>query len=183
MPTEYCPSEPDNWTWPDAYEEHAMSAAAEQLVPQAPAALPELLDPATGEVLEGVDSLVDALERAQLELSRLRAFEQSARIRLAAMAPSDDPEQVTRRLRGERRRVKIELPGLVFDQAILRDIVAQFPMSMTRPVVKVESYKVVLTEFKKLANESGPPEFEQFRLCLQGACKGRIGLAKVTVEE
>ncbi len=90
---------------------------------------------------------------------------------------------VTRRLQGQRRRVRIELPDLFFSQPVLKQIVTQFPEGMWRGYLHVGAWKVDVKEFKKLRSMTGDtPFFNSFRDRLLAACEGRKGLPTVSVE-
>jgi hypothetical protein len=152
----------------------------------------ELVCPVTGEVidLDNVDAMLDAFERAKAFQTKLYAVVDTVRLRLgeiAAKAHADTAagaeQPVTSRVRGERRRAKLTLPDVGFDQKILKEIVAAFPPELVAPVVQPASYKVGMREYKKISAETGPKPFMDFKAALEAACRGRVGLPTVSIEE
>lgn len=146
-----------------------------------------IYSPLTGEVvdMDDVDSIVDALEFSTDFRKRMDLFTTQLRLRLAnlALAASEDKEAITQRVRGTRRIVKVTMPDIAFEQRALKDIVANYPPELREGIILVDSYKVAIREFKKLAAQSGPPQFLAFRDALNSACRGRVGTPSCSIED
>lgn len=141
-----------------------------------------LMNPLSGEIIDpdSVDDMIDQLESIKAINRQLYAVELQLRDRLAALTEGDAK---TRRIRGERRAAKIEMPGLGWEQSKLKEAFAQFP-EFRDEVLKIDSIGVKLAEYKKLKNTSSDdPEFLKFRDAITAACKGPTGNPSVTVEK
>lgn len=141
----------------------------------------ELVNPDTGEVVDpaDVDALAAGFLRAKEAAEAMRTLQHRFGLALAALARG---EARTRRVRGDHVRVKVEMPPDSFDQGVLKELWSHYP-AFARTFIAVERLKVKMAEYKKAANESGPPEFEDFKRALLAANRGPQGLPAVTVEE
>jgi hypothetical protein len=143
--------------------------------------------PLTGVVVDAddVDGLVDIYEHANDFHKRLGLFLHLVRRRLAALAfaASEDKEAVTQRVRGNRRLVRVSMPDVSFEQRALKDIVCTYPPELVSPVIVIDTYRVAMREFKKLATQSGPQQFLAFRAALEASCRGRVGTPAITIED
>ncbi len=145
-----------------------------------PSAKQEIVCRATGQVLDDqdVDVLLDHWEflrarKAEIELT-LAAI-------TAAVASRAQGHGKTLRVRGERRRVKVELPGDHFNQGKLKGIYESFLWA--KEYLRIDRLAVNLVEYKKLLNETGNGPFMRFREELVSANEGPKGSPRLVLEE
>jgi hypothetical protein len=151
--------------------------------PPAAAGLPgELTDPLTGECVpaDDPDALIDAYERLRLAEGALTLYRQQLTAALAGLVCA--AETRTRRVRGRRRRARLELPPDSWDQARLREAWERFP-HLAGEVLQIQALRVRVREWRKLQAEVGPPDFQAFKSLLAEAHQGVRGLPRVTIEE
>jgi hypothetical protein len=143
----------------------------------------ELIDALTGEVLgpPTVDTLIDAYER----YSAAEQVAKNARLQitaaLAARSPQTDGCRTTR-VRGDRRRVKIEYPDDSWDQTKLKEAWHAYP-GYRDEFLLITALRVKLREFQKMQREVGSVDYECFKALLRSACKGQTGAPRVVIEE
>ena len=142
----------------------------------------EILDPLTGEIVESgdADQLIDAWDRLKEMEAACRAFKTALATALAALAP--DCEAKTRRVRGQRRRCKIEMPDSSWEQSRLKEAWESYPQFRDE-LLTINSLRVRMREYNKILNEKGPSDWESFRAIIISADRGPQGLPAVTVEE
>ena len=140
-----------------------------------------LIDPTTGELvaLDNADELIDCLERVNKHDSRIYACKQHIRMALAKLA---EGEAKTRRVRGKRRRAKLEFPGSRWNQSILKEAWNSYP-SLRDQALRIGTVDVRAREFAKIRNESGPADFEQFKGMILSAEQPSASPPTVTIEE
>lgn len=143
----------------------------------------ELLDPSTGEVIDlsDVDAMAAAFERCKRIADQHYAARNMLGNALAALADGGDTKTKTRRVRGQRYRVKVEMPDDGWDQSMLREAWHSYPQHR-ESCLKIGTINVGLREWKKLTAESGPPDFELFRDMVRRANRGPSGNPRITVE-
>lgn len=153
------------------------------VAPQAPTPeeSPGIFDPSVAKYIspEDPDELIDAFERMD------RYYREAARIRkelVLAIAALTEGDAKTRRVRGQRRRAKVTIASDSWDQSMLMEAWNSYP-KFRDGVLKIASIRVGLREYKKIAGESGPKDFEMFRDMLTRANLGSTGTPRVTVEE
>jgi len=142
----------------------------------------EIINPIDGECTSvgDVDGLVDMYVRVDALMGRLSSTKLRIREALAALSEGDAK---TRRVRGQRRRVKLTFPSATFDQSKLKEAYHAFPQFRDE-VLAIERLKVRLREYKKLVNEaSSAADFTTFRDMLTGAERPAGGIPSVTIEE
>ena len=125
------------------------------------------------------DELIDCLERVNKHDSRIYACKQHIRMALAKLA---EGEAKTRRVRGKRRRAKLEFPGSSWNQSILKEAWNSYP-SLRDQALRIGTVDVRAREFAKIRNESGPADFEQFKGMILSAEKPSTAPPTVTIEE
>lgn len=142
---------------------------------------PGFRNPLNGEIVppDDVDALIDAYEQADAALRKLRSFTGAIRQRLFELSEGDTK---TRRIRGNRRRAKVERPDDVWEQSILKEAWHSFPKYRDE-VLTIDRLRVRLREWNKIKNETGPDDFLTFRAMVEKANRGPQGLPKVTIEE
>lgn len=140
----------------------------------------ELVDPLTGEILDrdNVDDLIDSYERLKQTSDRCYAVQMEIR---RILADKTEGDAKTRRIRGKRRAAKITMPDDSWDQSILREAFHSYPQHRDE-CLKIDTVKVMLREYKKLVNTSGPPDFETFRDMVTKANRGPTGTPALAVE-
>ena len=141
-----------------------------------------LLHPISGELLDtnDVDGLIDAWEDLQALEQRLRAARLAMATALAAQAPREGDCRTTR-LRGNRRKVRIEYPADSWDQSMLKEAWNAFP-AWRDEYLRIVEVGVKLREYAKMARESGPEPFACFQRMLQSAHRGPTGTPRIVVE-
>lgn len=140
-----------------------------------------LIDPTTGEVvdLDNADELIDCLERVEKHDQRIYACKQQIRLSLGRLA---EGETKTRRVRGKRRRAKLEFPGNRWNQSILKEAWNSYP-GLRDQALRIGTVDVRAREFAKMRNESGPADFEQFKGMILSAEQPGTSPPTVTIEE
>jgi hypothetical protein len=128
--------------------------------------------------LTSPDELIDAFER----IDRLQKEASSFKLQLinAITALSKGPTK-TRRVRGERRRAKIEMPSDYWDQGVLKKVWKKYP-KYREEALAIDRLRVRKREFEKILAMTGPLEWEAFRNLIAGANQGPSGNPRVTVE-
>lgn len=140
-----------------------------------------IMHPLSGELvgLDNIDGMAEMLSKVKSQLEQLRTCEWMLRAAVAALARG---EGKTLRVRGERYRLKVELPDDSWNNAQLKAAWNRWP-ELAPKFLRIEAVAPQLREIKKLANESGPPDFELFKASVLGANEGPKGVARVTIEE
>ncbi len=154
----------------------------------------ELIDPDAGEVvrqmqidMSRIDSMpVDELVQLYEEQRVVEDAAHNARIQLAAAiarrAPMTQDGCRTTRLRGDRVRIRVEWPDYHWDQSVLREIWTTWPDLATQ-YLAIDRLRTRAIETKKLVNESGDEDFQEFRSLLLGAKQEPRGTPRIIVEE
>ena len=140
----------------------------------------EIFDPLTGELVstDDVDGMIDFYERVMLLEKELRA----AKVQLQrAFAAHSKGVARTRRVEGERRKVRIELPGPGWDQPRLKEAWGAYPRFRV-PYLRVDAVGVNLREYKKLIETTGPGDLMAFKSLVSAARKPSTGNPRVAIE-
>lgn len=149
--------------------------------PAAPAT--EIIDPFEGQFVRvsDADSLAEAIIRIREYKDQLYTFE---RLTKDAIVRLTDPNATTktRRVRGERHRIKVEMPGTSWDQSKLKEAYHAFPQHRDS-CLGISSLAVKLREFNKIRNETGPADFETFKAMVLAAEREPTASPTITVEE
>jgi hypothetical protein len=134
-----------------------------------------------GEVIRDtdVDTMADAYRCLGAQIGRCQAARFRIALALASLSPGD---QKTRRVRGERLRVKVEMPDDSWSAGDLHNLWDNYP-EYAPLYLTFSGFRVIAREVKKLANEQGPPRFNEFREALLAANRGPTGAPRITVEE
>jgi hypothetical protein len=142
--------------------------------------VPDIVLP-DGEVIRDtdVDTMADAYRYLGAQIGRCQVARQRIAHALASLSPGD---QKTRRVRGQRLRVKIEMPDPTWDAAALRHLWGAYP-DWAPQYLTITGFRPVAKELKKLENEAGPVEFACFRAELFQARRPPTGAPRITVEE
>lgn len=142
-----------------------------------------IIDPTTGELVElhDVDQLIDCLERVEAHDRLIYSIKSQVKQAIAALADRKDDAK-TVRVRGHRRRAKIEFPGTTWDNSKLKEAWHSYP-NLRDQALRIEKIAPMLREVNKMRGESGPPDFEQFKRMILGAEKPSTANPTVTIEE
>ena len=142
---------------------------------------PEILDPTTGELVPAgdIDQLIEAFERIKLADAAIYKAKREVQIALADLT---EGKAKTRRVRGRRRRAKVEMPDSSWDQSILKEAFNSYPQFRDQ-CLAIASIRVRKREYQKVRNEAGPADFMQFRNMLTQAEGPPTGTPRVTIEE
>lgn len=142
-----------------------------------------LINPVDGEIVSNTDSdaIWEAIAAARKMQEKLGAFCANATAAICAMAEQPGEDRRTVRLRGDKYRLVIEYPADSWDNTILKKLWSERP-DLARQYLRIERVAVQAKEVKKLKHESGDDNFASFRQALLAACRGRVGLPRVTME-
>lgn len=165
----------------------------QQSKPPGPAVMPSPSEPSPpgeeyiyhplspGEIVEvdDIDGLIDLYE--ELDAVDKKVYGAKLRIR-EALARLTEGDQKTRRVRGKRRKAKVEMPGPSWDQSILKECWNSYP-DLAPEVMSISSLRVKLREFKKVVGTSGDDAFVNFRDMVTAANRGPVGTPTVKIEE
>lgn len=136
--------------------------------------------PIRGEVIDpaNADALIDAYEFVKAKEADLYT---AKRMIVAALDKLATSEANTKRVQGERRRVKIEAPKIGWDNSKLKAAYEAFP-GLRDQALRISQIEVDKRKYDMLKRTSGPPEFEAFKARIAEACKGPTGNPTITVE-
>jgi hypothetical protein len=127
-----------------------------------------------------VDEMISAYEHYEQAEKAARNSRLQIVAALAARVPQTDGSK-TVRLRGDRRRVKIELPADAWEQGRLKQAWFAYPQ-YAQEFMKINTLSVRLREWKKALRESGPADFQMFISMLKDANRGPIGTPRIIIE-
>lgn len=126
-----------------------------------------------------VDGLIEAYEQVDRVYREAREF----RAQVAnALLTNTEGDKRTRRVRGQSLQAKVELADDSWDGKLLREAWETFPQYRDQ-ALKIESVKVMKREWNKVANTTGPEDFNAFRDLVTRANLGSTGTPKITVEK
>lgn len=143
--------------------------------------LMEVVDPETREIVDlgSIDDLLAAWQRFE----ETEAVRQLFKGRIAtAIANLTDGTNKTRRVRGTRLRAKVEMPEDGWDSSVLKECWNSYE-NLARKYLRIGSVYPLMREVKKMENETGPPDFEQFKRMVLEARRPPRGLPRITIEE
>jgi hypothetical protein len=126
------------------------------------------------------DHLIDAYENLHAQENKLRGMRIEIARTLASRAPSETGAKTTR-IRGERRRAKIEWPDDSWDQGLLKQAWHGFP-DLRNQYLAIDKIRPQLIEVRKMQNESGPETFEAFKATVLSANRGPQGVPRIVIE-
>lgn len=124
-------------------------------------------DPLTGEQVDisDPDALAEAYVRIEATVRDMSAALRSIR---RAFGDLSSGSARTRRVRGQRHRVRVEMPAPTWDQLKLKTAWIMWP-KLAQEFIRIERFAPKLIEVRKLREETGAPEFEAFRNLLLDA--------------
>lgn len=141
-----------------------------------------ITNPVSGAAIdtEDVDQLIEAF--AILDDVNKRVYATLQQLRELIGAKTDGTAK-TRRLVGQRLRVKVEMPDETWNNGQLKEAFNAYPQ-FRDAYLRIETVKPQLREVKKLKTMTivDNPAMELFRDIVLGANQGPTGLPKVTVE-
>lgn len=140
----------------------------------------EIECPLTGEIVDAddVDGMIDLYESLKSKNDRIYSTLIRLRVALASLTEGDAK---TRRIAGNRRTAKVEMPSDSYDGKMLRQAWDQYE-EFRDDYLKIESIGVQGREVKKLVNTTGTDELNAFRDLITKANRGPTGTPTITVE-
>lgn len=144
-----------------------------------------LFNLSTGKEIDAkdADALIDGLELVERHIEQAIAQREVFRDAIRALAPKDVKTK-TRRVRGERRCAKIEMPGEDQDNATLRAIATDPEYRLIWPqLIRVQSYAIKMREFKKAKATKGTEVWNKYRDRVAKAIKPSTSKPRVKIEE
>jgi pimeloyl-CoA synthetase len=141
-----------------------------------------LFNPETGKRLDpdDVDALIDALEIVKRHLSK--CFDHKRAIEDALFARVSKLKTKTRRVKGDRRQARIEMPDKPQDRARLKKIVEKFKIIWPQ-LIRISAYSVKMREYKKAVNTEGSEVWNEYRDAVKSAILEPTAKPKVIIEE
>lgn len=135
----------------------------------------------TGAEIEqtNVDQLIDCWEHMKLVADQCYAVKTRIAKMLADMTSGD---KKTRRIEGTRRKAKVEMPGIAWDQKKLRETWEKFP-GLEKRCLKIATIGVDLIEYKKLKETTGGPVLMDYITAVMSADRGPQGTPSISIEE
>ena len=116
---------------------------------------------------DDIDGLADLYESVTQQQRQIKELVRTIKIFFVA---ATDTEAKTRYLKGDRRKVKIEMPGPNWNQGLLKDAWENPDYAECREeVLKIDRIGVKLREFKKAVKTSGSESWTKFRDEVQAA--------------
>lgn len=142
---------------------------------------PLLFNPKTGKKLDpdNVDELIDALEQIKLHLAR--AYDHKNVIDAAIFEHAKRLKTKTRRVKGEHRTAKIEMPDERQDNARLKVIVDKYKILWPN-LIRISTYAVKKREYKKALNTKGNKAWNEYRDAVKSAILEPTGRPRITIE-
>ncbi len=143
-----------------------------------------MINPVTGEVceLDNIDDLLGAMKDVEYNITVMRHH--LAQIKEAIYKKVEFKDTKTARIQGDKYKCKIEMPSKInWDQKKLSHMYSIYPHgTVVDAVIKIQSYKIDMREYKKLINTVGGDEFNKFKEELMSANLGIIGSPRFTIE-
>lgn len=139
-----------------------------------------IINPLTGEVISRKDADALAEAYARLDVIHREMGEALKSIRLA-FADLSYGDAKTRRVRGERHRVKLEMPQPNWNQKKLREAWEKWP-SLAPEFIRIERFAPKLREVKKIQEEAGGTDFTAFRKLLLEAEEPSSAPPRISLE-
>jgi len=127
-----------------------------------------------------IDDLAQMWRDIDAEFRQVR--EMRSRLARAIQDRTIGQDGKTRRLRGDKCRIKVVLPGSTWDQRVLKDLWQNHYIDATK-YLRIERLAPQAVEIKKLRNETGGPTFVHFRKTLLAAESDSTANAYITLEE
>jgi hypothetical protein len=140
---------------------------------------------APADAFTGSEPTVDELIDSYQHYDDVEKEARNARVQIAAALAARSPQSGgcrTARVRGDRRRVKIEFPEDSWDQSRLKEAYYAYPQFRDE-FLTIASIRVRLREYGKVVRESGPEAFETFKGMLVAANRGAKGLPRIVIEQ
>lgn len=149
--------------------------------PSPPPPALEIVDPLTGEVIdrEDADALIDAFERINEHAKEVYAAKTDVASAIADLTSGDAK---TRRVKGQRRKAKVEMPSATWNQSKLKEAFNAYPQHRD-DYLKIGSISPKLTPIKQMESTTGEKDFQMFRSLVLGAKREPTGAPRVTIEE
>ncbi len=143
---------------------------------------PLLFNPETGKRLDpdDPDALIDALEIVKRNLSM--CFDHKGAIEEALFARVSKLTTKTRRVKGDRRVARIEMPDRKQDSARLKVIVEKYKVIWPQ-FIRVATYSIKMREFKKALNTEGNETWNDYRDAVKTAILEPTAKPMVIIEE
>lgn len=129
-----------------------------------------------------VDGLIDGLAEVKKILNM--AYTQKDAFEDALFAHAKDLKTKTRRVQGERRIAKIEMPSDKQDGARLKKIVEKKEYKLIWPqLIRISGYAIKLREYKKAVDTKGTDQWNKYRDEVKSAITPPTSRPKITIEQ
>ncbi len=140
----------------------------------------ELIDPLTGEVIDdtSADAMLQAYSRLEEVDRAIYDFKCAVRDRIGRMTSGDAK---TRRVRGEKWRAVVTMPDSKLDQSQIKSVWNAYPQFRDQ-CLKIGIIDLKKREWGKIANESGPDDFMNFKKMVLAAILPPTGLPSIKIE-
>lgn len=144
----------------------------------------EIVSPFDGEVINlddpnSTDKLIRLLEDIKEIESQIYSVKPAVVREIASRTAG---EAKTRRLMGQEKIAVVTMPGLSWDQSILKEAWNSFPKHRDT-CLKIDEIGVRTREWGKIENTTGPDDFNAFRDMVAAACRGATGQPQVKIEK
>ncbi len=140
-----------------------------------------IADPITGELIDptDADAMAEAYDRMEALAGDLAGAMKAIRVAFGDLASEGDAK--TRRVRGAKHRVKVEMPSPTWNQAALRQAWREWPQ-IAPEFIRIDRFGVRLREVAKIKNEAGGTDFAAFRRLLLGAEEAPTAPPRIVIE-
>jgi hypothetical protein len=140
------------------------------------------MNPDTGKKIDpdDVDGLIDALEIVKRHMGRV--FAHKAVLEEALSARVSKGKTKIRRVKGDRRTARIEMPSDRQDSTRLKAIVAKYKVIWPQ-LIRVSTYSIKMREYKKALGTEGNEAWNEFRDAVKTAILEPTAKPRVIIEE
>lgn len=145
---------------------------------------PLLFHPKTGKAIDpdDKDTLIDALEIIRKHIAM--SFDHKETIEKALCKHVADLKTKTRRVQGERRKARIEMPSDKQENARLKNIVEDKKYKLIWPqLIRISQYAIKMREFNKAKNTKGTEDWNAYRDAVASAILPPTASPRVIIEE
>lgn len=131
---------------------------------------------------DDIDGLIDALEAVQQHASLVYRHRMTLEDALAKHV--EGLKTKTRRVQGDRRKARVEMPSDRQDNATLKKIVEDKRFKVIWPqLIRVSQYGVKMREFNKAKNTKGTDEWNAYRDAVARSILPPTARPRVVIEE
>lgn len=140
-------------------------------------------NPVTGELIAttDIDGLIALVADCKRMRESLQLAAQAATVHLLHITEGMGITTKTRRVRGRTHRARLEMPGVSYEQSILKESWFAWPQFRDE-LLRIERVGVKAREFGKARNEAGHADYMAFVRMIGKAEREPTGLPTVTIE-